>query len=292
MGSKHLNEIRFPPYGVMFYPDGVMIDTGIGCNYKCAYCTLAPSDNGVNLFQWSSEEVVSYITSSSRFVSGLGGAVVTVGHMLSDPFDEKLRYYSFDLLRAFSSMRNPVRVATKTLIDDDLAESIAANRCECAPFLVHISISTITYAKKIEPNAAAPIQRMAGIKALRQHNLQSCLYIKPVLPKVTIRDLPKWIALVDELMPDYVVVGTYYRRVDNQSLREKPGQKYGDYVAVMDKESLEDCFRMHQVLSKYHPRVYINGICTIINATGVTPYVYPNKLGNHLCVRCGFCRCD
>jgi len=106
------------------------------------------------------------------------------------PIERKLQL-TRRCLAVLAEFRNPVSIITKNALvtrDLDLLQELAAHRA------VHVNISITTLdselARKLEPRAASPRQRLETIEKLSQAGVPAGVLVAPAIPAINDHDIP------------------------------------------------------------------------------------------------------
>ena len=98
-------------------------------------------------------------------------------------------------LAVLAEFRNPVSIITKNALvtrDLDLLRELAAHRA------VHVNISITTLdsnlARKLEPRAASPKQRLTAIETLSQAGVPAGVLVAPAIPGINDHEIPSVLA--------------------------------------------------------------------------------------------------
>ncbi len=195
-------------------PCGMTIHTGIGCKFGCVYCYVP--DMGFPMkprpYPLSGLQLVYALLSNPFFVPGPWGTLLAFGSV-TEPFMEETRERALEYLDAVSKyLGNPVQLSTKAYIDEDLASEIARRVEPHADFLV--TIITLRHWRRLEPGAPPPEKRFETIHNLSSRGLHVTLFLRPIIPGVTDREVPEILARAKAAGAQGVVPG---------SLRVTPG---------------------------------------------------------------------
>jgi DNA repair photolyase len=98
-------------------------------------------------------------------------------------------------LAVLAEFRNPVCIVTKNYLvtrDIDLLQELAAHHA----VMVHLSINSLDreLARKLEPRAASPNQRLAAVEALSQAGVPVGVLVAPVIPALNDHEIPAVLA--------------------------------------------------------------------------------------------------
>ncbi len=94
-------------------------------------------------------------------------------------------------LAVLAEFRNPVSIVTKNFLvtrDLDLLRGLAAHRA----VMVHLSINSLDadLARRLEPRASTPRQRLAAVAALAQAGVPVGVMVAPVIPGLNDHEIP------------------------------------------------------------------------------------------------------
>jgi DNA repair photolyase len=94
-------------------------------------------------------------------------------------------------LAVLAEFRNPVGIITKNFLvtrDLDLLKELAAHHAA----MVHVSINSLDreLARKLEPRASSPSQRLAAVEALSKAGIPVGVLVAPVIPALNDHEMP------------------------------------------------------------------------------------------------------
>lgn len=186
-------------------PCGITIHTGIGCSIACSYCYIY--DMGfpakVRPYPLTALELVyalarnPYIVPHKTFAAY--GSVTEP--FLSETRDKAIMY----IANVYKWLFLPSQISTKISIDDELAKKLKNTDPSIS---VLITLVTIDKASELEGFAPSPLDRLKGIQIASRHNLSIYLFIRPIIPGVTDRELNTIIKLGAEYNVKGVVFGS------------------------------------------------------------------------------------
>jgi DNA repair photolyase len=98
-------------------------------------------------------------------------------------------------LAVLAEFRNPVSIITKNYLvtrDLDLLRDLAAHQA----VMVHLSINSLDreLARKLEPRASSPNQRLAAVEALAKAGVPVGVLVAPVIPALNDHEIPSVLA--------------------------------------------------------------------------------------------------
>ncbi len=195
-------------------PCGMTIHTGIGCKYGCVYCYVP--DMGFPMkprpYPLSGLQLVYALLSNPYFVPGPQGTLLAFGSV-TEPFMEETRGRALEYLGATARyLGNPTQLSTKAHIDEGLADELHRVAEPRMDFLV--TIITLRHWRRLEPNAPPPEARLETIRNLSSRGFHVTLFLRPIIPGVTDREVPEILARAKAAGAAGVVPG---------SLRVTPG---------------------------------------------------------------------
>lgn len=167
----------------------IFLNTALGCTSRCQYCYLPDLGMGGDPVYISAEETLSLLHQSKDFVPGTQGTILSLG-CYSECWDEVNKPETVKLLASLASQGNYLQMVTKQAISRE--ESIALDALAQYPgqLGIYLSIPTLSQAGKLEPGTALPEARLAPLHWQEElKNIYFVLYLKPILPCVTLSDV-------------------------------------------------------------------------------------------------------
>lgn len=147
---------------------------------------------------------------------------------VTEPFVLETKEVSLSYIATvYRWLRLPSQVSTKMIIDDDLGKRLR----EAEPNIsVLVTIVTLDKANELERFAPHPLDRLRGAQVASKYNLSVYLFIRPIIPSVTDRELIKIISLGAEYGVKGVVAGSL--RITN-SIIQRLKNKCIDMAEIM-----------------------------------------------------------
>ena len=195
-------------------PCGMTIHTGIGCRLGCLYCYVP--DMGFPMkprpYPLTGLQLVYALLSNPYFIPGPAGTLLAFGSV-TEPFLEETRERALEYLEAtWRWLRNPQQISTKVpLWGEWLDRFLEASDPRIS---VLVSMSTLRYARVLEPAAPSPEERLEWIRTLSEKGVHVTLFLRPIIPGVTEKELDEIMRRAAEAKARAVIVG---------SLRVTPG---------------------------------------------------------------------
>lgn len=174
-----------------------------GCEHGCAYCYARPTHEYLGfsagldfeskiMVKESAPELLRKELSSPKWKpQELAMSGVTDCYQ---PIERKLQI-TRRCLAALAEFRNPVSIITKNVLvtrDLDILRELAAHQA------VHVNISITTLdselARKLEPRAASPRQRLEAIETLAKAGVPVGVLVAPAIPAINDHDIPTVLA--------------------------------------------------------------------------------------------------
>lgn len=165
---------------------GLTVHTGIGCDYGCLYCYVP--DMGFPMkprpYPLSGLQLVYALLNNPYFIPGIDGTLLAFGSV-TEPFMDETKERAFEYLRYVKDyLGNPTQIATKSYLSPEDAVRLRSLADERLSVLV--TITTIANAKRLEPNAPTPQERFETIRNLSRVGIHVALFLRPIIPSVTI----------------------------------------------------------------------------------------------------------
>jgi DNA repair photolyase len=183
-------------------PD-IMFKAGInayrGCEHGCSYCYARPFheylgfsagldfESKIMVKERAAELLRVELSSPKWKPQLLAMSGVTDCYQ---PVERKLQL-TRQCLAVLAEFRNPVCIITKNYLvtrDIDLLKELAAHQA----VVVHLSINSLDrdLARKLEPRASLPAQRLAAVEALAQAGIPTGVLVAPVIPALNDHEIP------------------------------------------------------------------------------------------------------
>ncbi|RLE56035.1 MAG: radical SAM protein [Thermoprotei archaeon] len=172
-------------------PCGMTVHVGIGCTNRCLYCYI--QDMGFTFtnakpYPLSGIELLYALLLNPYVVPGRLGTFMAFGSV-TEPFLPNLAWRTLEYMKVISEyMGNPIQFSTKMYMPDQVLDELRkiAISSSISPL---ITIVTIKYSKILEPNASPPELRLETIRKLRSVGLKPVLFLRPIIPGITDREL-------------------------------------------------------------------------------------------------------
>jgi DNA repair photolyase len=174
-----------------------------GCEHGCSYCYARPFHEYLGfsagldfeskiVVKENAPELLRRELSASKWKpQELAMSGVTDCYQ---PVERKLQL-TRRCLAVLAEFRNPVSIITKNFLvtrDLDLLQELAAHRA----VQVNLSINSLDaeLARKLEPRAASPRQRLAAVEALAKAGVPVGVLVAPVIPALNDHEIPAVLA--------------------------------------------------------------------------------------------------
>ena len=192
----------------------LFLNTSLGCTCSCLYCYLPNINLAIGSQankNVSSDKLIEYIENNHLYVPGKNGTLISIG-CYSECWDGQNKKQTKSLLRYFISKGNPIQIASKMYIDWREIEFLTEYIRWKGQFIVFVSCATVTYWSHFEKGTCHPQKRFRSFDLVRNTGIPCCLYIKPVIKGVTVRDRYHF----SRVMKEYAVpavIGSYFSEV-------------------------------------------------------------------------------
>ncbi|MBA4054671.1 MAG: hypothetical protein C0490_08170 [Marivirga sp.] len=191
----------------------LFVNTELGCASGCSYCYLPSEGFKINASLGETKRLnfstlFSALVKDPRFIPGENGTIISIG-CFSECWDQRNRHDTQQLIINLLPYSNPIQLATKRQIrHTDLIPIVGAPSWR-KQLKIFVSAATISFWHKWERGTTAPAKRFQTFESCADASVEAFLYIKPVIPGVTILDANKY----GELMKQYgisAVVGDHF----------------------------------------------------------------------------------
>ena len=162
------------------------IISGKDCPFACTYCYIQSMGfqfKKPEPLRLSGEQVCYALLENKEFIPGQHGTPLAFGH-ISEPLLPELVDNTLEYFKAISTyLGNPIQFSTKMKITPDLAKKIKGSLKHklVSPL---VTITTLTHARKLEPEAPSPEDRLKSITNLSKAGYTVFLYLRPLIPGV------------------------------------------------------------------------------------------------------------
>ena len=180
-----------------------------GCGIGCKYCYIpSPKKKVIPLSKNTLLKDIETAIKNPKFKAGSFGTVISLG-CDTDPFaSRETTSLTLEALNVFKALCNPIQLSTKCLIPQDIIHFLN-NWPESNPKpIVYTSLTTISKAKLLEPNAQAVRDRIKNLIGSNGRWLVGIM-IKPVL-ETTLQDQDQFHKLLSLYTPDVLIIGVRY----------------------------------------------------------------------------------
>ncbi|MEM1560852.1 MAG: radical SAM protein [Ignisphaera sp.] len=167
-------------------PCGITIHTGIGCSMACSYCYIY--DMGfpakVKPYPLTELELVyalainPYVVPRRTFAAY--GSVTEP--LLLETRDKTLKY----IANVYHWLNLPSQISTKIAIDEELAKKLKKAEPRIS---VLVTLVTISKAEVLERFAPNPLERLMGIEIASKYDVPVYLFVRPIIPGVTDKEI-------------------------------------------------------------------------------------------------------
>lgn len=197
----------------------VFLNTNLGCKSQCSYCYLPDIGLEINIDQQytlSIDILLKKLNEKKDFVPGRKGTIISLG-CYSECWDKDNLQDTLRLLHQLIPKGNPIQLATKCQIKMKDIEPILDKLLWEKQLNIYISNSTISYWTQYESKTTNPKNRFLSFHIAQDRNIPMFLYIKPLLPSITIKDMKKYIKVIQKYKVD-IILGKMFSTEENTKL--------------------------------------------------------------------------
>lgn len=289
----------------------VFINPAVGCSSRCAFCYIG-SLGFSNLVPStvSGADIKALLLENQQFVLGLNGTIISISPD-TEPFDDKVVSISLDYISSMSKLGNPMQVSTRRQLDKTLIKQIVNSLAYPNQLTLFVSSISITYHDKFEQKTTIPAKRFETFGACQSEGLPVCLYIKPVIPNITIIDKDEYVRVINHYSVPFCCVGEFYvdpsilshvnsvlRSINAPEIKDGPGKYNSPFTnelhQITDLNSEDNLSSSVLELEQYikdktSTKVHRTSTCVMSNSLNIPSaerkwITYP-----HLCVQCQDC---
>ncbi|MEM1644328.1 MAG: radical SAM protein [Ignisphaera sp.] len=186
-------------------PCGITIHTGIGCSITCLYCYIY--DMGfptkVKPYPLTALELV-YALAINPYV--IPRRTFAAYGSVTEPFLPETRNKALEYIaNVYYWLKLPSQISTKIAIDEELAKKLKKAEPRIS---VLVSITTLNNAMMLERFAPNPLERLMGIETASKYGIPVYLFVRPIIPGITDREIHTIIKFGAEYNVKGVVLGS------------------------------------------------------------------------------------
>ncbi len=210
--GKLLSEIDVPKY-LAWEAGRVIVSPNLTCPGKCAFCYVESlRDTAVHRSEIKpmGRLIASYLATDAKFVPGKHGTAILIGGM-SDPFHNTNADTTIDIIRTLcdegtdAGLTNIIHISTRHCIDNI---KIITELAQYNNVVLNYSICSID--GEYEMGAYSIKKRFAEAKVALQAGITTGIYLRPVIPGITINHVEALIEQILNLGVKFVTVGGLY----------------------------------------------------------------------------------
>lgn len=188
----------------------VFVNPAFGCASKCRFCYIEELGFTVlKLSPFSGDYVKRELLKNPQFFPGRNGTLISLSPD-TEPFDKRVLAKTLEFIAFITTLGNPMQIATRRKIERNTVRKIVDSLEYPDQLTLFVSSSTITYHHIIEPGTTTPAKRFETFRICQEEGLSSCLYLKPVIPGVTIQDVDTYIGVINQYAIQYCCIGILY----------------------------------------------------------------------------------
>ena len=169
-------------------PCGLTVHTGIGCRFGCLYCYIYDMGfpNMPRPYPLRGIQLAYAIALNPAVAPGCYGTFMAFGSV-TEPFMDETAERALEYLDAVARiLGNPIQISTKAWISDRLAARIGSIPDRLS---ILVTIVTTSLHRVLEPGAPGPEERFQSIRTLSRHGVHTCLFLRPILPGLSDREV-------------------------------------------------------------------------------------------------------
>lgn len=186
--------------------DRLFLNTELGRSSACTYCYLPTEGFHIGLEKSDSSHrieadlLIKTLLADPRTVLGADGTLFSIG-CFSEAWDPKNRKSTIKIIKELLKFGNPLQLATKRKVGLLDLREITNSPDWNGQLSIYISSATISHWRDYEPLTISPTKRFESFASCNKAGVHSCLYLKPLLSGITIKDFAQY----GEIMQMYSV---------------------------------------------------------------------------------------
>lgn len=198
--------------GYLFSNDNkrLFINTSLGCSGECSYCYLPKLGYGNkdnNYKTISANKVIEMIEKSNLNLTK--DTLITLG-CFSECLDNHNKKETLKIIEYFLKKGNQIQLSTKKKINDKNFSSLIPYIKYHGQLIIFVSFTTISNHNIFEKNTELIKKRFENFEIAKKLNIPVILYMKPILPNITIKDLNLFKKYINYYKIKDVVVGSIF----------------------------------------------------------------------------------
>lgn len=234
-------------WGISGNEERIFISVAYGCNYNCKYCYLNEMDATRVVESFSKQQILEELEKKQIFISGEQGSIISLG-CFTECWDDAFKETTIELIKYFLKQRNYVQVSTKKAISTyDLAE-LEKEILFDKQLNIFVSIPTISHQKEYEPIADEISERVKVLGCNKSGKINTCIYIKPLLPGVTLQDRELYKDLAKRYRCPVVVGDMLQVKYQEKSFLVQIGNQKMKEISNEEAEELRHYLHEHTVV--------------------------------------------
>ena len=167
----------------------IFINTALGCEGGCQYCYLSKLGVSEERLEKSVEEILEILNEMEEYRPGRTGTILSLG-CYSECLDAKNKKKTTELIRLLAKKGNYIQFATKKEITVEELLEIDSLATFPNQIGVYLSVPTISESRILEPGTDDVGLRLSPLEYAQElKNIYFVLYIKPVIPNITKKDV-------------------------------------------------------------------------------------------------------
>jgi len=188
-------------------PCGLTVHTGVGCPLSCLYCYIYDMGftHKASTYPLNPESLIYAIATNKNILLGKDGTFLALGSV-TEPFLNETKGYVIKLVKLIRSyLENPIQISTKMILSSrevlDLYKADSKLSILC-------TIVAFKSASRLEPLAPPVEERIKFLGRLVKAGFKPTLFIRPIIPGITDREINDILKLAFDAGVESVVFGT------------------------------------------------------------------------------------
>lgn len=225
----------------------VFVNPVLGCDSNCSYCYLGSQNLIIGEKTSQPKEaqlLLKMLLSFKNFNQGRNGSIISIG-CYSECWSKPNLEVTREFIKLALKLKNPIQFATKRAVSVAQLQDIAIEIEWKGQLSLFVSCATISSWRVYEKGTARPSNRFKDMEKIQNLGINVCLYIKPVLENVTLRDASSFCAVIEQQNCTVIVGESFVYTPENGGSKIRaPIPSTGLYVEhINDKDVLLEIFK-------------------------------------------------
>ena len=221
---------------------GLTIHPAVGCPLQCSYCYIY--DMGFSPYavpySLSGLQLIYALLSNRYFIPSRWGTYLAFGSV-TEPLLPNVVGKTLEYLESICEyLGNPCQISTKLVISRELIDKLLG--IKNLKLSILITVTSLRQFRYLEDKAPDPYRRIEAIRALNKSGFKVFIFLRPLLPGLTLDEVDEITSLAKEVGACGIVVGNFRLSRGIIERMVKKGFKIEDLKRVIDVNLIKKGF--------------------------------------------------